>query len=194
MDGANPSCHVTACSDSDQCADRRQPRCRGPWTRRPEALRPRLSRGCALVWRVAVYMNAVDESGRPAAKRSIEASIKHWRGLGRSGPQACPQLLGASCGRTPPGALGNVRCCAMDATLQRLAREAGVNEIVDLRRHDAGPALELFAALVAERCASIAAGVPLDHAASRTMDSPQQTAREIAVAIRAAFPMPGQHG
>src|SRR5438093_13001212 len=94
MDGANPSCLVTACSDGDQCADRWQPRCRGPWTRRPEALRPRLSRGCALVWRVAVYMNAVDVSGRPAAKRSIEASIKHWRGLGRSGPQACPQLLG----------------------------------------------------------------------------------------------------
>lgn len=80
----------------------------------------------------------------------------------------------------------------MDATLQRLAREAGVNEIVDLRRHDAGPALELFAALVAERCASIAAGVPLDHVASRTKDSPQQTAREIAAAIRAAFPMPEQ--
>jgi hypothetical protein len=82
----------------------------------------------------------------------------------------------------------------MDATLGRLAREAGVNEIVDLRRHDAGSALELFAALVAERCASIAAGVPLDHVANRTMDSPQQMGKVIADEIRAAFPLPQLHG
>ena len=53
---------------------------------------------------------------------------------------------------------------------------------------------DLSAPLVAERYASIAAGVPLDRAASRTIDSPQQTAREIAAAIRVAFPMPGQYG
>ena len=52
---------------------------------------------------------------------------------------------------------------------------------------------ELFAALITERCASIAVGVPLDHAANRTMDSPLQTGSEIATAIRTAFPVPTPH-
>ena len=81
----------------------------------------------------------------------------------------------------------------MDATLERLAREAGMSDVADLRRHDVGPALELFAALVAERCAAIAACVPLERAADRYRDTPQKMGAETADAIRSAFPMPGRH-
>ena len=56
-----------------------------------------------------------------------------------------------------------------------------------------GPALELFAALVAERCAAIAACVPLERAADRYRDTPQKMGAETADAIRSAFPMPGRH-
>jgi hypothetical protein len=83
---------------------------------------------------------------------------------------------------------------AVDATLERLAREAGMSGVADLRRHDVGPALQVYAALVAERCASIAAGVPLERAADRYRDTPQKMGADIAEAIRAAFPMPGHHG
>ena len=80
----------------------------------------------------------------------------------------------------------------MDATLERLAREAGMSEVADLRRHDVGPALELFAALVAERCAAIAACVPLERAADRYRDTPQEMGTATADAMRAAFPMPAR--
>jgi len=76
----------------------------------------------------------------------------------------------------------------MDKSIERMAIEAGISSVVDLRRHDAGPALERFAALVAERCAWIAEGLPLES--SPTLDdknSPLDLGTQIGEAIRVAF-------
>jgi hypothetical protein len=110
------------------------------------------------------------------------------------GTATTPQTCGIARQRIERAGFDRCTLSVMDATLERLAREAGLNDIVDLRRHDAGPALELFAALVAERCASIAACMPIERTAEGHKDTPQKLGRETADAIRSAFPMPGLHG
>jgi hypothetical protein len=82
----------------------------------------------------------------------------------------------------------------VDKTLERLAREAGMSDVTDLRRHDVGPVLQRFAALVAERCAMIASSAPLDRRADGFKDTPEQTGIVIADALRGAFAMPPPTG
>lgn len=78
----------------------------------------------------------------------------------------------------------------MNPILERLARQAGINEVIDLRRHDVEPVLQQFAALVAERCAAIAQGVVLERAADGLKDTPQEMGGQVSEAIRLAFRMP----
>jgi hypothetical protein len=78
----------------------------------------------------------------------------------------------------------------MNPILERLARQAGINEVVDLRRHDVEPVLQQFAAFVAERCAAIAQSVVLARAADPCKDTPQETGAHVSEAIRLAFRVP----
>ena len=78
----------------------------------------------------------------------------------------------------------------MNPILERLACQAGINEVVDLRRHDVEPALQQFAALVAERCAAIAQSVVLERAADGLKDTPQEAGAHVSEAIQVAFRVP----